>query len=48
MTFAPGGDDATLDTAAIQKAIDTAAAAGGIITLKPGTYPNEIPSGESK
>ena len=32
------GDGRTLDTAAIQKAIDTAAASGGTATLKPGTY----------
>ena len=31
-------DGTTLDTAAIQKAIDAAAASGGTITLKPGTY----------
>src|SRR5271163_3183799 len=32
------GDGTTLDTAAIQKAIDAAAVAGGTATLKPGTY----------
>ncbi len=33
------GDGAALDTAAIQKTIDTAAAAeGGIVSFKPGTY----------
>lgn len=32
------GDGATLSTAAIQKAIDAAAAAGGTVTLKPGAY----------
>jgi len=33
------GDGATLDTAAIQKAIDAAAAAGGgTVTFRPGTY----------
>jgi polygalacturonase len=32
------GDGTTLDTAAIQKAIDAAAKAGGTATLKPGTY----------
>jgi polygalacturonase len=32
------GDGTTLNTAAIQKAIDTAAASGGTLTLKPGTY----------
>jgi polygalacturonase len=31
-------DSTTLNTAAIQKAIDAAAPAGGTITLKPGTY----------
>ena len=32
------GDGKTLDTAAIQKAIDAAAAVGGTVTLNPGTY----------
>jgi polygalacturonase len=32
------GDGTTLDTAAMQKAIDAAAATNGTITLKPGTY----------
>jgi len=32
------GDGSTLDTVAIQKAIDAAAAAGGTASLKPGTY----------
>lgn len=32
------GDGTTLDTAAIQKAIDAAAKVHGTITLKPGTY----------
>ncbi len=32
------GDGATLDTIAIQKAIDAAALVGGTVTLKPGTY----------
>jgi polygalacturonase len=32
------GDGSTLDTAAIQKAIDAAAASGGTASLKPGTY----------
>jgi len=32
------GDGATLDTISIQKAIDAAAAVGGTVTLKPGTY----------
>jgi polygalacturonase len=32
------GDGTTLDTVAIQKAIDAAAAVGGTATLKPGTY----------
>ncbi|MDR3727703.1 MAG: glycosyl hydrolase family 28-related protein, partial [Terracidiphilus sp.] len=32
------GDGTTLDTSSIQKAIDEAAAAGGTVTLKPGTY----------
>jgi polygalacturonase len=31
-------DGTTLNTAAIQKAIDAAATAGGTVTLKPGTY----------
>jgi polygalacturonase len=32
------GDGTTIDTVSIQKAIDAAAAAGGTVTLKPGTY----------
>ena len=32
------GDGTTLDTAAIQKAIDAAEKSGGTVTLKPGTY----------
>ena len=32
------GDGATLNTASIQKTIDAAAAVGGTITFKPGTY----------
>ncbi len=32
------GDGHTLDTAAIQRAIDAAAAVGGAVTLNPGTY----------
>jgi polygalacturonase len=32
------GDGAALDTASIQKAIDAAAAVGGTVTMKPGTY----------
>ncbi len=32
------GDGQSLDTAAIQKAIDAASAVGGTVTLKPGTY----------
>jgi polygalacturonase len=32
------GDGKTLDTAAIQKAIDGAAAVGGTVTFKPGNY----------
>ena len=32
------GDGTTLDTVSIQKAIDTAAAVGSTVTLKPGTY----------
>jgi polygalacturonase len=32
------GDGATLDTVSLQKAIDAAAAVGGTVTLKPGTY----------
>ena len=32
------GDGTTLNTAAIQKAIDAAAAVKGTVTLKPGTY----------
>jgi polygalacturonase len=37
-TYGAKGDGTTLDTAAIQKAIDAAAEAKGTITLKPGTY----------
>lgn len=36
--FGARGDGATLETAAIQKAIDAAAAVGGTVTFKPGTY----------
>jgi polygalacturonase len=36
--FGAKGDGAALDTASLQKAIDAAAAAGGTITMKPGTY----------
>jgi polygalacturonase len=36
--YSAKGDGTTLDTAAIQKAIDAAADAGGTATLKPGTY----------
>src|ERR1700739_2408459 len=32
------GDGTTLETASLQRAIDAAAAAGGTVTLKPGTY----------
>src|SRR5260370_7502817 len=32
------GDGTTLETAAIQKAIEAAATTGGKVTLKPGTY----------
>jgi polygalacturonase len=32
------GDRAALDTSSIQKAIDAAAAVGGTVTMKPGTY----------
>jgi polygalacturonase len=32
------GDSASLETSAIQKAIDAAAVGGGTVTLKPGTY----------
>ena len=32
------GDGAALDTSSIQKAIDAAAAVGGTVTMKPGTY----------
>jgi polygalacturonase len=32
------GDGAALDTASIQRAIDAAAAVGGTVTMKPGTY----------
>jgi polygalacturonase len=32
------GDGAAMDTASLQKAIDAAAATGGTITMKPGTY----------
>jgi len=37
-TYGAKGDGQTLDTASIQKAIDAAAADGGTITFKPGTY----------
>lgn len=36
--FGAKGDGQTMDTTAIQKAIDAAAAVGGTVTLKPGTY----------
>ncbi len=36
--YGASGDGTTLDTSSIQKAIDAAAAVGGIITFKPGTY----------
>lgn len=36
--FGARGDGTTLNTVAIQKAIDAAAAAGGTVTLKPGIY----------
>ncbi|WP_229261882.1 glycoside hydrolase family 28 protein [Duganella guangzhouensis] len=36
--FGAQGDGKTLNTAAIQKAIDAAAAEGGTVTFKPGTY----------
>ncbi len=36
--FGAKGDGITLDTAAIQNAIDTAAKAGGIVTFAPGIY----------
>jgi polygalacturonase len=32
------GDGTTLETASLQKAIDAAAATGGTVTMKPGTY----------
>jgi polygalacturonase len=32
------GDGTTLETASLQKTIDAAAAAGGTVTMKPGTY----------
>ena len=37
-TYGAKGDGTTLNTAAIQKALDAAAAAGGTVTLQPGTY----------
>jgi lysophospholipase L1-like esterase len=36
--FGAKGDGTTLDTVAIQKAIDTAVVVGGTVTLEPGTY----------
>ncbi|WP_420239123.1 glycoside hydrolase family 28 protein [Telmatobacter bradus] len=36
--FGAKGDGTTLETAALQKTIDAAAAVGGTVTLKPGTY----------
>ena len=36
--FGAKGDGVTLETAAIQKAIDAAAAANGTVTLRPGSY----------
>ncbi|HSY70039.1 MAG TPA: glycosyl hydrolase family 28 protein [Edaphobacter sp.] len=36
--FGAKGDGTTLETAAIQKAIDAAAPSSGTVTLKPGTY----------
>ncbi len=36
--YGAAGDGKTLDTASLQKAIDAAAAVGGTVTLKPGTY----------
>jgi polygalacturonase len=36
--FGAIGDGKTLETAALQKALDAAAATGGTVTLKPGTY----------
>jgi polygalacturonase len=36
--FGAQGDGQTLDTDAIQKAIDAAAGVGGTVTLRPGTY----------
>lgn len=37
-TFGAKGDGTTLNTAAIQKAIDSAAHVGGTVTFKPGSY----------
>ena len=37
-TYGAKGDGTTLNTTAIQKAIDAAAKANGTVTLKPGTY----------
>jgi len=36
--FGAKGDGTTLETASIQRAIDAAAAVGGMVTMKPGTY----------
>ena len=36
--FGAKGDGVALETSSIQKTIDAAAAVGGIVTLKPGTY----------
>ncbi len=36
--FGAKGDGVTLSTAALQRAIDTAALVGGVVTFKPGTY----------
>ena len=37
-SYGAKGDGTTLDTAAIQKALDAAAPSGGTVTLQPGTY----------